>query len=116
MANHLYYGDNLAVLRDSIGDGSVDLIYLDPPVNSTRAGTCGWLTAGRRHGKGTWDIGLRMIRVGVPCRAIIFGLIAPYGPAKAGATREKFEPRAVAAAFDQRKLFVRFAAVFAFPG
>ena len=32
--NHLYYGDNLAVLRDSIKDGSVDLIYLDPPFNS----------------------------------------------------------------------------------
>ncbi len=32
--NHLYYGDNLAVLRDSIRDESVDLIYLDPPFNS----------------------------------------------------------------------------------
>ena len=32
--NHLYYGDNLAVLRDSIRDASVDLIYLDPPFNS----------------------------------------------------------------------------------
>ena len=34
MTNHLYYGDNLAVLRDSIKDASVDLIYLDPPFNS----------------------------------------------------------------------------------
>lgn len=34
MTNHLYYGDNLAVLRDSIADESVDLIYLDPPFNS----------------------------------------------------------------------------------
>ena len=32
--NHLYYGDNLAVLRDHIADNSVDLIYLDPPFNS----------------------------------------------------------------------------------
>ncbi len=32
--NHLYYGDNLTVLRDSIKDASVDLIYLDPPFNS----------------------------------------------------------------------------------
>ena len=32
--NHLYYGDNLAVLRNSLKDGSVDLIYLDPPFNS----------------------------------------------------------------------------------
>ena len=34
MTNHLYYGDNLKVLRDSIKDASVDLIYLDPPFNS----------------------------------------------------------------------------------
>ncbi|WP_296761963.1 DNA methyltransferase [Sediminimonas sp.] len=34
MGNHLYYGDNLAVLRESIADDSVDLIYLDPPFNS----------------------------------------------------------------------------------
>jgi DNA modification methylase len=34
MANALYYGDNLAVLRDSIASASVDLIYLDPPFNS----------------------------------------------------------------------------------
>ena len=34
MTNHLYYGDNLKVLRDSIADESVDLIYLDPPFNS----------------------------------------------------------------------------------
>jgi site-specific DNA-methyltransferase (adenine-specific) len=34
MPNHLHYGDNLTVLRESIGDESVDLIYLDPPFNS----------------------------------------------------------------------------------
>src|SRR5689334_23272549 len=34
MPNALYYGDNLPVLRDSIHDESVDLIYLDPPFNS----------------------------------------------------------------------------------
>lgn len=33
-ASHLYYGDNLTVLRRDIADGSVDLIYLDPPFNS----------------------------------------------------------------------------------
>jgi DNA modification methylase len=32
--NQLYYGDNLAVLRDYIPSQSVDLIYLDPPFNS----------------------------------------------------------------------------------
>ncbi len=30
----LYYGDCLDVLRESIADESVDLIYLDPPFNS----------------------------------------------------------------------------------
>lgn len=34
MTNHLYYGDNLKVLREQIADGSVDLVYLDPPFNS----------------------------------------------------------------------------------
>jgi site-specific DNA-methyltransferase (adenine-specific) len=32
--NKLYYGDNLAVLRENIADESVDLVYLDPPFNS----------------------------------------------------------------------------------
>src|SRR5215211_1535307 len=32
--NTLYYGDNLAMLRESIADESVDLVYLDPPFNS----------------------------------------------------------------------------------
>jgi len=34
--NHLYYGDNLDVLRRYVKDESVDLIYLDPPFNSRR--------------------------------------------------------------------------------
>ena len=34
MTNKLYYGDNLGVLRASLADESVDLIYLDPPFNS----------------------------------------------------------------------------------
>ncbi len=32
--NHLYFGDNLDVLRRYIKDESVDLVYLDPPFNS----------------------------------------------------------------------------------
>jgi site-specific DNA-methyltransferase (adenine-specific) len=32
--SQLFYGDNLAVLRESIATESVDLIYLDPPFNS----------------------------------------------------------------------------------
>jgi len=39
-----YYGDNLQVLRDSIATESIDLIYLDPPFNSSatvgRADVC----------------------------------------------------------------------------
>ena len=31
--NHLYYGDNLAMLREFDSE-CVDLIYLDPPFNS----------------------------------------------------------------------------------
>ena len=34
MANHLYDGDNLDILRERIQDESIDLIYLDPPFNS----------------------------------------------------------------------------------
>ncbi|WP_375395300.1 DNA methyltransferase [uncultured Sphingomonas sp.] len=32
--HHLFYGDNLIVLRREIPDENVDLIYLDPPFNS----------------------------------------------------------------------------------
>jgi site-specific DNA-methyltransferase (adenine-specific) len=32
--NQLYFGDNLKLLRDYIGDEAVDLVYLDPPFNS----------------------------------------------------------------------------------
>jgi len=34
--NTLFYGDNLPILREYIPDESVDLIYLDPPFNSSR--------------------------------------------------------------------------------
>lgn len=32
--NHLYYGDNLEVLKHHVSDASVDLVYLDPPFSS----------------------------------------------------------------------------------
>ncbi len=32
--NTLYYGDNLDILREEIADESVDLVYLDLPLNS----------------------------------------------------------------------------------
>jgi site-specific DNA-methyltransferase (adenine-specific) len=35
--NTLFYGDNLPILREHISDESVDLIYLDPPFNSSRS-------------------------------------------------------------------------------
>jgi len=34
--NTLFYGDNLFILREHIASESVDLIYLDPPFNSSR--------------------------------------------------------------------------------
>lgn len=34
--NTLFYGDNLAILREYVPDASVDLVYLDPPFNSNR--------------------------------------------------------------------------------
>ena len=34
MKNTLCYGDNLDILREYIPDESVDLIYLDPPVEN----------------------------------------------------------------------------------
>src|SRR5437773_5224063 len=34
--NTLFYGDNLPILREYILDESIDLIYLDPPFNSSR--------------------------------------------------------------------------------
>jgi site-specific DNA-methyltransferase (adenine-specific) len=34
--NHLYYGDNLDVLRRHVEDESVDLVYLDPPFKSNQ--------------------------------------------------------------------------------
>ena len=33
--NHLYYGDNLDIMRRYIDKESVDLVYLDPPFNSS---------------------------------------------------------------------------------
>ena len=32
----LFYGDNLQILREQIANESVDLIYLDPSLNSKR--------------------------------------------------------------------------------
>ncbi len=34
--NTLFYGDNLPILREYIADESIDLVYLDPPFNSSR--------------------------------------------------------------------------------
>ncbi len=35
-SNHLYYGDNLTIMKTNIPPNSVNLIYLDPPFNSQR--------------------------------------------------------------------------------
>lgn len=44
--NALYYGDNLDVLRASVGTATVDLVYLDPPFNSDRVYNVGFASAG----------------------------------------------------------------------
>lgn len=36
LKEELYCGDNLEMLRDYVPDGSVDLVYLDPPFNSSQ--------------------------------------------------------------------------------
>jgi DNA modification methylase len=36
-ANRLWFGDNLEILQGSIADETVDLVYLDPPFNSSRS-------------------------------------------------------------------------------
>ena len=33
--NKLHFGDNLDILREQVASESVDLIYLDPPFNSS---------------------------------------------------------------------------------
>lgn len=35
--NKVYIGDNLPILKNEIGDESVDLIYIDPPFNTRKA-------------------------------------------------------------------------------
>ena len=35
-SNTLFYGDNLAIMREYLANASVDLVYLDPPFNSQR--------------------------------------------------------------------------------
>lgn len=35
--NRLWFGDNLEILQGSIADETVDLVYLDPPFNSSRS-------------------------------------------------------------------------------
>lgn len=44
--NQLYYGDNLDVLKQNVGPGTVDLVYLDPPFNSDRIYNVGFASAG----------------------------------------------------------------------
>jgi hypothetical protein len=47
--NTLYYGDNLRIVRDYIPDESVDLVYLDPPLNSNRSYNVLFKEASTKH-------------------------------------------------------------------
>ena len=58
MANRLYYGDNLDILRHEIAAESVDLVYLDPPFNSQANYNVLFKAPDRRAGAGA-DRGVR---------------------------------------------------------
>jgi hypothetical protein len=51
VTNALYYGDNLNVLRDSIASDSIDLVYLDPPFNSSANYNVLFKAPGGEHSK-----------------------------------------------------------------
>ena len=54
MTDSLFYGDNLNILRH-MADGSVDLIYLDPPYNSKRDYNCSFGSVAQSKAfKDTW--------------------------------------------------------------
>jgi DNA modification methylase len=61
-ADTLFYGDNLAIIREHIPDESVDLVYQDPPFNSNRKRTM-TLWSGEDHPVGE---GKRASRAGQP--------------------------------------------------
>lgn len=48
VTSRLYYEDNLEVMRSRIPNGSVDMIYLDPPFNSNT-------DYNMFFGRGVWD-------------------------------------------------------------
>jgi len=73
MKGQLYLADNLEVLKRRIPDGSVDLIYLDPPFNS---GT-DYATAFREQGGG-----------GAEAQTFAFGDTWRWGPESEKALRE----------------------------
>ena len=39
-SNRLFFGDNLDILREQVGDASVDLVYLDPLFDSNVSLSC----------------------------------------------------------------------------
>ena len=49
--NRLYCGDNLQVLREKVDDGSVDLVYLDPPFQSGKDYRAVFETRGGRRSR-----------------------------------------------------------------
>lgn len=65
MINTLYFGDNLHVLREYVRGESVDLIYLDPPFNSSASYNVLFTTPQGRHSEAqssafedTWTWGI----------------------------------------------------------
>jgi len=50
MENKLYFGDNLGILKEHVATESVDLIYLDPPFNSSAPNGFSVAPLGGKHG------------------------------------------------------------------
>jgi site-specific DNA-methyltransferase (adenine-specific) len=72
--NRLYFGDNLDVPRRYVDNGSVDLIYLDPPFNSDAKYNVLFETPENEKGKADKDV--QMPRL-FAATALKWGSLAP---------------------------------------
>lgn len=91
--NHLYFRDNLDVLRCYVKDESVDLIYLDPPFNSRQDYNVLFARRSRRHLQARSP---RQIRIGQREPApgmILCGTRAPRVQAELAQRATKCSPR-----------------------
>jgi len=74
--NTLFYGDNLEILRERIGEETVDLCYIDPPFNSKRTYNQIYLNIGEDKAQAqafvdTWQWDTRAVQAYSENRAVI---------------------------------------------